>query len=97
MDHQISTFFISCQISVHIVILLPYLLRSHKHTCLSIAMCMYSVTYCCGRTCESGMVLGETKLVYVYSCAVSDGMVSSSWSSYMKKREELADCLATVH
>ena len=28
---------------------------------------------------------------------VSDGIVSSSWSSYTKKREELADCLATVH
>ena len=43
------------------------------------------------------MVLGETKLVYVCSCSVSDGMVSSSWSSYIKKREELADCLAAVH
>ena len=41
--------------------------------------------------------MGETKLVYVCSCSVSDEMVSSSWSSYMKKREELADCLAAVH
>ena len=41
--------------------------------------------------------MGETKLVYVCSCAVSDGMVSSSWSSYMKKREKLADSLAAVH